>query len=63
MLYCHTKHRFDLLDMEFFEQLEACGLACQEVGAFVKAFVKQRNAHRWYGATLGCALLLAQAVQ
>lgn len=31
-MYCHTKHRFDLLDMEFFEQLDACGLACTEVG-------------------------------
>ncbi|PRW57925.1 Nicotinamide N-methyltransferase-like [Chlorella sorokiniana] len=31
VLYCHTKHRFDLLDMEFLEQLEACGLCCEEV--------------------------------
>ena len=33
ILYCHTKHRFDLLDLEFFQNLEACGLACEEVGA------------------------------
>lgn len=31
-LYCHTKHRFDLLDWEFFAELEACGLQCEEVG-------------------------------
>ncbi|KAL4419087.1 hypothetical protein ABPG77_010026 [Micractinium sp. CCAP 211/92] len=30
-LYCHTKHRFDLLDMEFFQELEGCGLQCEEV--------------------------------
>lgn len=30
-LYCHTKHRFDLLDWEFFAELEACGLQCEEV--------------------------------
>ncbi|KAL4433839.1 hypothetical protein ABPG75_000280 [Micractinium tetrahymenae] len=30
-LYCHTKHRFDLLDMELFEELERCGLQCEEV--------------------------------
>ena len=30
-LYCHTKHRYDLLDIEFFQALEACGVACQEV--------------------------------
>jgi predicted nicotinamide N-methyase len=32
ILYCHTKHRFDLLDLEFFQNLEACGLECKEVG-------------------------------
>lgn len=31
VLYCHTKHRYDLLDLEFFQTLEACGLQCQEV--------------------------------
>lgn len=31
-LYCHTKHRFDLLDMEFFQELQGCGLQCEEVG-------------------------------
>lgn len=30
-LYCHTKHRYDLLDMEFFEALEGCGVAWREV--------------------------------
>ncbi len=32
-LYCHTKHRYDLLDMEFFQELDGCGLRCEEVGA------------------------------
>lgn len=32
VLYCHTKHRLDLLDLEFFQQLEACGLRAREVG-------------------------------
>lgn len=41
VLYCHTKHRYDLLDLEFFEQLDACGLDCQEVGL------------RWPGARRG----------
>lgn len=31
MLYCHTKHRYDLLDMEFFENLAAAGFECEEV--------------------------------
>ncbi len=31
--YTHTKHRFDHLDMEFVQQLEAVGLECQEVWA------------------------------
>lgn len=31
VFYCHTKHRYDLLDWEFFEALEASGLACEEV--------------------------------
>jgi len=31
ILYCHTKHRFDLLDMEFFEELGKAGLRCEEV--------------------------------
>lgn len=31
ILYCHTKHRYDLLDADFAEQLEACGLTCEEV--------------------------------
>lgn len=30
VLYCHTKHRYDLLDAEFFEQLAACGLEAWE---------------------------------
>jgi predicted nicotinamide N-methyase len=29
--YCHTKHRFDLLDLEFFENLTALGLNFEEV--------------------------------
>jgi len=29
--YCHTKHRFDLLDVEFFENLTAVGLKFEEV--------------------------------
>ena len=34
VLYCHTKHRFDLLDMEFFDTLtKECGLVCEEVWA------------------------------
>jgi hypothetical protein len=32
ILYCHTKHRFDLLDAELFEQLAVCGLEAEEVG-------------------------------
>lgn len=32
VLYAHTKHRYDLLDMEFLDQLAGLGLACQEVG-------------------------------
>ncbi|GLC46774.1 hypothetical protein PLESTB_001660700 [Pleodorina starrii] len=31
ILYCHTKHRFDTHDMQFFSQLAACGLECREV--------------------------------
>lgn len=31
VLYCHTKHRYDLLDVEFFAQLETCGVAWEEV--------------------------------
>ncbi|PNH03406.1 hypothetical protein TSOC_010543 [Tetrabaena socialis] len=31
ILYCHTKHRFDTYDIQFFEELAACGLACSEV--------------------------------
>ena len=31
IFYCHTKHRYDLLDMEFFEELEAAGLSFEEV--------------------------------
>ncbi len=30
-LYCHTKHRYDLLDMEFFEALKAHNIVCTEV--------------------------------
>lgn len=49
MFYCHTKHRFDLLDMEFFEQLEACGLCCEEVGA-------GRGGGRWLRSGIACDL-------
>lgn len=31
VLYCHTKHRYDLLDMQFFEELGAAGLRWEEV--------------------------------
>ncbi len=31
IFYCHTKHRFDLLDVEFFENLIAVGLKYEEV--------------------------------
>ncbi|KAL4536800.1 hypothetical protein Ndes2437B_g06204 [Nannochloris sp. 'desiccata'] len=31
IFYCHTKHRFDLLDLEFFENLTAVGLKFEEV--------------------------------
>ena len=31
VLYAHTKHRFDLLDLEFLQRLQACGLQAQEV--------------------------------
>jgi predicted nicotinamide N-methyase len=31
IFYCHTKHRYDLLDMEFFEELTAVGLRWEEV--------------------------------
>lgn len=31
ILYCHTRHRYDLLDAEFFAELEAGGLCCEEV--------------------------------
>lgn len=31
MYYCHTKHRYDLLDMEFFDELDAVGLSYEEV--------------------------------
>ncbi|GIL86535.1 hypothetical protein Vretimale_11600 [Volvox reticuliferus] len=31
ILYCHTRHRFDTHDMEFFSQLTACGLIWREV--------------------------------
>ena len=48
ILYCHTKHRFDLLDLEFFQNLEACCLVCQEVGG--------RMQGRVLDACLGAAL-------
>ncbi|GAX81326.1 hypothetical protein CEUSTIGMA_g8757.t1 [Chlamydomonas eustigma] len=31
ILYCHTKHRFDHLDLKFFEELDKCGLQYVEV--------------------------------
>ncbi|GLI67687.1 hypothetical protein VaNZ11_011951 [Volvox africanus] len=31
ILYCHTRHRFDTHDVEFFSQLTACGLVWREV--------------------------------
>uniref|UniRef100_A0A6S8LMT6 Calmodulin-lysine N-methyltransferase n=1 Tax=Dunaliella tertiolecta TaxID=3047 RepID=A0A6S8LMT6_DUNTE len=31
ILYCHTKHRFDHLDVEFFEQLDKVGFNVEEV--------------------------------
>jgi hypothetical protein len=31
IFYCHTKHRFDLLDIEFFENLSAVGLMIEEI--------------------------------
>lgn len=31
--YCHTKHRYDLLDAMFFQELERNGLKCREVHA------------------------------
>ena len=42
ILYCHTKHRYDLLDLEFFEQLGECGLEWEEVR------------HMGLGCWLGC---------
>lgn len=32
VLYCHTKHRLDLVDLELFQQLQVCGLHAEEVG-------------------------------
>ncbi len=29
--YCHTRHRFDHLDLEFEERLRGAGLRCEEV--------------------------------
>ncbi|GIL66118.1 hypothetical protein Vafri_19720 [Volvox africanus] len=31
ILYCHTRHRFDTHDVEFFSQLTACGLVWREI--------------------------------
>lgn len=31
IIYCHTRHRYDLLDAELFTELEACGLRSLEV--------------------------------
>jgi hypothetical protein len=31
MYYAHTKHRFDAMDVDLFEQLEGLGLCVQEV--------------------------------
>jgi hypothetical protein len=34
MLYAHTKHRYDGMDVDFFENLEQEGLMCEEVRKF-----------------------------
>jgi hypothetical protein len=34
MLYAHTKHRYDGMDVDFFENLEEEGLMCEEVRKF-----------------------------